>query len=47
MNDNPNIDAGVEDQILKKDLYLTILKSIKRRIDLQKNLVNSNTHEPS
>ncbi|MGV3538803.1 MAG: RimK family protein [Rufibacter sp.] len=41
VNDNPNIDYGVEDKILKKDLYLTILKSIKRRIDLQKNL-NSN-----
>ncbi|GAA4297813.1 RimK family protein [Nibribacter koreensis] len=47
VNDNPNIDAGVEDQILKKDLYLTILKSIKRRIELQKNIVNNNNHESS
>ncbi|MFB9862085.1 RimK family protein [Rufibacter immobilis] len=36
VNDNPNIDHGVEDKILKKDLYQTILKSIKRRIDNQK-----------
>ncbi|MBA9077393.1 MULTISPECIES: RimK family protein [Rufibacter] len=42
VNDNPNIDYGVEDKILKKDLYQTILKSIKRRIDNQKNL---NQHE--
>ncbi|GAB2537116.1 RimK family protein [Rufibacter soli] len=41
VNDNPNIDSGVEDKILKKDLYLTILKSIKRRIDNQKKLEQS------
>ncbi|WP_210464941.1 RimK family protein [Rufibacter roseolus] len=41
VNDNPNIDHGVEDRILRKDLYLTILKSIKRRIDSQKNLTGN------
>ncbi|WP_205500713.1 RimK family protein [Rufibacter psychrotolerans] len=40
VNDNPNIDHGVEDKILKKDLYHTILKSIKRRIDNQKKFEN-------
>ncbi|WP_192820866.1 RimK family protein [Rufibacter sp. LB8] len=41
VNDNPNIDYGVEDKVLKKDLYTTILKSIKRRIDNQKNVGNN------
>ncbi|WP_207430426.1 RimK family protein [Sabulibacter ruber] len=41
VNDNPNIDHGVEDKILKKDLYHTILKSIKRRIDNQKKFENT------
>jgi glutathione synthase/RimK-type ligase-like ATP-grasp enzyme len=31
VNDNPSIDYGYEDQILKKDLYLSILKSIKTK----------------
>ncbi|WP_187260697.1 RimK family protein [Pontibacter beigongshangensis] len=37
VNDNPSIDAGCEDQILKKELYASILKSIKKRIDNHKN----------
>ncbi|ARS35067.1 RimK family protein [Pontibacter actiniarum] len=37
VNDNPSIDAGVEDKILKKDLYTSIIKSIKQRIDNHKN----------
>ncbi|MDX5443670.1 MAG: RimK family alpha-L-glutamate ligase, partial [Hymenobacteraceae bacterium] len=40
VNDNPSIDAGCEDEYLKKDLYLTILKSIKRRIELKKSIKN-------
>jgi glutathione synthase/RimK-type ligase-like ATP-grasp enzyme len=40
VNDNPSIDYGYEDQVLKKDLYLSILKSIKRRIEIQKNIPN-------
>ncbi|WP_242918839.1 RimK family protein [Pontibacter liquoris] len=36
INDNPSIDAGCEDKILKKELYSAIIKSIKRRIDNQK-----------
>ncbi|MBB6610207.1 RimK family protein [Pontibacter sp. Tf4] len=38
VNDNPNIDAGCEDLILKKELYAAIIKSIKRRIDNHKNI---------
>ncbi|MFD2999006.1 RimK family protein [Pontibacter toksunensis] len=37
VNDNPSIDAGVEDRILKKELYASIIRSIKRRIDTHKN----------
>ncbi|WP_114783070.1 RimK family protein [Botryobacter ruber] len=38
VNDNPSIDAGCEDRILKKELYQSVLKSIKRRIDNNKNI---------
>ncbi|WP_347159175.1 RimK family protein [Pontibacter chitinilyticus] len=37
VNDNPSIDAGCEDKILKKELYTSIMRSIKRRIDNHKN----------
>ncbi|WP_299757199.1 RimK family protein [uncultured Pontibacter sp.] len=37
VNDNPSIDAGVEDKILKKGLYTSIIKSLKQRIDNHKN----------
>ena len=40
VNDNPSIDFGIEDRILKKELYLTILKSIKKRIENQKQIRN-------
>jgi glutathione synthase/RimK-type ligase-like ATP-grasp enzyme len=40
VNDNPSIDFGIEDKILKKELYLTIVKSIKRRIENQKQIRN-------
>ncbi len=33
INDNPSIDAGVEDAVLKDELYLTIMRSILRRIE--------------
>ncbi|GAB6041686.1 RimK family protein [Endothiovibrio diazotrophicus] len=33
VNDNPNIDAGVEDVVLKKGLYRTIMDSFVRRLD--------------
>ncbi len=40
INDNPSIDSGCEDVILKKELYAAIIKSIKRRIDNHKNFRN-------
>lgn len=33
VNDNPNIDAGVEDQILKDGLYQAVLEHFKAQID--------------
>ncbi len=34
INDNPNLDSGVEDKVLKDELYNRIMKSFKRRIEL-------------
>ena len=33
VNDNPSIDAGIEDLVLKDELYSTIIRSLIRRID--------------
>ncbi|MEX0945665.1 MAG: RimK family protein [Balneolaceae bacterium] len=40
VNDNPNIDAGVEDQILKDELYRRIIRSLKKRIEHGLNMTN-------
>jgi len=37
VNDNPNIDAGMEDQVLKDELYLTVMRSFMRRIEEKKS----------
>ena len=36
VNDNPNIDAGIEDEHLKNGLYTTIMGEFLRRIELKK-----------
>ncbi len=36
VNDNPNIDAGLEDRILKDELYLTVMRSFVTRIEQKK-----------
>ncbi len=36
VNDNPNIDAGVEDQYLRDDLYRVILEEFVRRLELRR-----------
>lgn len=33
VNDNPSIDAGIEDQIGKKKLYLSVMRSLRHRIE--------------
>ena len=38
VNDNPNVDAGVEDLVLKDKLYELIIDSIYQRIEIAKNV---------
>ena len=38
INDNPNIDADVEDYILKDELYTKIVRSLKNRIEINRNI---------
>jgi glutathione synthase/RimK-type ligase-like ATP-grasp enzyme len=33
VNDNPNVDAGAEDQVLGDELYLSILRCFRERLD--------------
>ena len=35
VNDNPNVDTGVEDEVLKNELYLEIMRFFRRRIELR------------
>ena len=37
VNDNPSIDAGVEDEVLKGDLYTRIMEVFMRRIEQRKS----------
>jgi glutathione synthase/RimK-type ligase-like ATP-grasp enzyme len=36
VNDNPSIDAGVEDGYLGEDLYLRIMQEFLRRLELKR-----------
>jgi glutathione synthase/RimK-type ligase-like ATP-grasp enzyme len=38
INDNPNIDEGVEDIVLKDELYNKIMRSIFNRIEINRNI---------
>lgn len=38
INDNPNIDAGVEDQVLKDELYNKVVRSLFNRIEINRNI---------
>lgn len=38
VNDNPSIDAGVEDEILKDELYKKIIQSLKSRIEVMNRI---------
>jgi glutathione synthase/RimK-type ligase-like ATP-grasp enzyme len=33
INDNPSIEAGYEDAVLKDDLYLTVMRVFRNRIE--------------
>ncbi|MEZ4700503.1 MAG: RimK family protein [Rhodothermales bacterium] len=41
VNDNPNIDAGVEDLVLKDDLYLRIIQALKTRIEVKLGIAHA------
>ncbi|HJX70439.1 MAG TPA: hypothetical protein VJ346_00760, partial [Bacteroidales bacterium] len=45
VNDNPNVDFGIEDVILKDDLYLTIIRALKNRIEEKTGTFNGNKTE--
>jgi glutathione synthase/RimK-type ligase-like ATP-grasp enzyme len=36
VNDNPNIESGVEDQVLKEEIYIRIMRVFLRRIEQRK-----------
>ncbi|MDX9883718.1 MAG: hypothetical protein RBS73_16775, partial [Prolixibacteraceae bacterium] len=38
VNDNPNIDAGIEDMVMKEDLHLEVMRSLYKRIEMSRNL---------
>jgi glutathione synthase/RimK-type ligase-like ATP-grasp enzyme len=38
VNDNPNIDAGIEDAILKDELYSKLMRSLVNRIEINRNI---------
>ena len=40
INDNPSIDAGFEDAVLKNELYLTIMKVFRTRIENKKKRIH-------
>ena len=41
INDNPNIDSGVEDRVLKDALYLRIMEVFLRRLEKSKGRIDS------
>ncbi len=36
INDNPNLDSGVEDVFLKEDLYRIVMEEFVRRLELRR-----------
>lgn len=38
INDNPNIDAGIEDAVLQEELYLRIMQGLMRRVEKKKGI---------
>ena len=46
VNDNPNIDSGIEDKILGKELYEKIMNSFLTRIEMSRNIARFVSVEP-
>ena len=40
INDNPNLDSGFEDAVLKMELYSTIMKVFRERIEKKKKRIH-------
>ncbi|MCG6188297.1 GNAT family N-acetyltransferase [Maribellus maritimus] len=38
INDNPNIDEGIEDLVLKDEIYIRVMKSLFNRIEINRNI---------
>ena len=47
VNDNPNIDADIEDQVVKDEVYLAVMRSLRRRIDARLHAHQRKTHSPT
>lgn len=41
VNDNPNLNAGVEDAVLREELYRRIIESFVSRIERTKQVINN------
>jgi glutathione synthase/RimK-type ligase-like ATP-grasp enzyme len=46
VNDNPNIDAGIEDLVLKEEIYHRIIQSLFDRIEVSRNISRLVAVEP-
>ncbi len=46
VNDNPNLDAGIEDEVLKEALYDQIMAEFLRRLEMRGKATTSNGEEP-
>lgn len=46
VNDNPNIDAGVEDKVLGDELYKKVVRSLVTRIEMSRNIERFVSIEP-
>ena len=47
VNDNPNIDSGIEDKMMGKELYARIMKSFINRIKMSRNLARFVSVDPN
>ena len=47
VNDNPNVDKGIEDAVLGKELYKKIIQSIQTRIEMSRNIARFISVEPT
>ncbi len=41
INDNPNLEVGIEDAVLKDELYRRVLGDLVRRIELRRRQVSA------